>query len=301
MAANQKRAVFRSRLVPVLAALPQLLLIALFFYWPAVSVMNWAFTLEPAFGGAGERLFVGFDNFRAVFADDLYWSSVSISLIFSATATLATLVLALVLALCVDRQLKGSKAFRFFYIWPYALAGPAIGTAFLFVLSPERGLMAIVNAASPDFWNPARSGNQAMILIVTCFVWKWVGYAFIFMLAGLQSIPRSLLEAAAMDGSGPVRRALDIQIPLLSPTLFLLLVLILTESFVGKDTFGIVDRTTEGGPNNATNVMVYNIVNQAFRGLDYSGAAAQSLVLIGLIMVFTFVQFRFVERRVHYR
>ncbi|KTR05821.1 glycerol-3-phosphate transporter permease [Aureimonas ureilytica] len=296
-----KRVVFKSRWVPVLAALPQLFLIFLFFYWPAVSVLNWAFTLEPAFGGAGERLFVGWENFQAVFSDSQYWNSVRVSVTFAVLSTVITMGLALVLALAVDRQLKGSKIFRFFYIWPYALAGPAVGTAFLFILSPERGLMAMVNAAHPDFWNPAKYNSHAMILIVTCFVWKWIGYCFIFMLAGLQSIPRSLTEAAAMDGSGPLRRALDIQIPLLSPTLFLLLILIATESFVGKDTYGIVDRTTYGGPNNATNLMVFNIVSKAFEGLDYSGAAAQSLIVISLIMVFTFIQFRFIERRVHYR
>ncbi|KTQ98450.1 MULTISPECIES: carbohydrate ABC transporter permease [Aureimonas] len=296
-----KRVVFKSRWVPVLAALPQLFLIFLFFYWPAVSVLNWAFTLEPAFGGAGARLFVGWENFQAVFSDSQYWNSVRVSVTFAVLATVITMGLALVLALAVDRQLKGSKIFRFFYIWPYALAGPAVGTAFLFILSPERGLMAMVNAAHPDFWNPAKYNSHAMILIVTCFVWKWIGYCFIFMLAGLQSIPRSLTEAAAMDGSGPLRRALDIQIPLLSPTLFLLLILIATESFVGKDTYGIVDRTTYGGPNNATNLMVFNIVSKAFEGLDYSGAAAQSLIVISLIMVFTFIQFRFIERRVHYR
>ena len=296
-----KRVVFKSRWVPVVAALPQLVLIFLFFYWPAVSVLNWAFTLEPAFGGAGERLFVGWENFQAVFSDSQYWNSVRVSVTFAVLATVITMGLALVLALAVDRQLKGSKLFRFFYIWPYALAGPAVGTAFLFILSPERGLMAMVNAVHPDFWNPAKYNSHAMILIVTCFVWKWIGYCFIFMLAGLQSIPRSLTEAAAMDGSGPLRRALDIQIPLLSPTLFLLLILIATESFVGKDTYGIVDRTTYGGPNNATNLMVFNIVSKAFEGLDYSGAAAQSLIVISLIMVFTFIQFRFIERRVHYR
>ena len=296
-----KRATFKSSWIPILFALPQFLLILFFFYWPAVSVFNWAFTLEPAFGGAGERLFVGLDNFRDVFADKQYWKSVITSLVFALCATFLSIFIAFVLAVCVDRQLKGSEVFRFFYMWPYAIAAPAAGLAFSFIFAPQSGLLAFVNEWSPDFWNPATNGTHAMILIIICYAWKWIGYNFIFLIAGLQSIPRSLVEASAMDGSGPVRRAFDLQVPLLAPTLFFLLVLNLTESFVGPDTFGIVDMTTEGGPAKATDVMVYRIVNEAFQGLNYSGAAAQSLLLIALIMVFTFIQFRFVERRVHYK
>ncbi|MBZ9655932.1 carbohydrate ABC transporter permease [Phyllobacterium lublinensis] len=296
-----KRAVFKSWWLPMAFALPQLLLIFFFFYWPATSVLTWAFSLEPAFGGVGERLFVGWDNFRDVFADTEYWRSVSLSLFFAFSATALSMFIAFVLAICVDRQLKGSGLFRFFYIWPYAIAAPAVGLAFRFIFAPESGLIAVVNTWSPDLWNPAKFGSHAMILVIVCFAWKWIGYNFIFMTAGLQSIPRSLIEASAMDGSGPVRRAFDLQIPLLAPTLFFLLVLNLTESFVGPDTYGIVDLTTEGGPNKSTDVMVYRIVSEAFRGLNYSGAAAQSLVLIALIMLFTFIQFRYVERRVHYK
>ncbi|MFC0805867.1 MULTISPECIES: carbohydrate ABC transporter permease [Sinorhizobium] len=294
-----KRAAFRSWWLPSLFALPQIILILLFFYWPAVAVLRWAFTLEPPFGGAAE--FVGLANFQEVFADPLYWNSVGISLAFALCGTLATIFIGLVLALAVDRQLPASAPFRFLYILPYAIAGPAAGMAFRFILSPERGLMASVNAAFPDFWNPAKYGSHALILVIVVFAWKWAGYTFIFLLAGLQSVPRSLIEAAAMDGSGPVRRAVDIQVPMLAPTLFFLLVIMMTEGFVGADTYGIVDRTTEGGPNHGTDVMVYRIVEEAFRGLNYSGASAQSLVLIGLIMIFTFIQFRFIERQVHYK
>ncbi|MET0357800.1 MAG: sugar ABC transporter permease [Pararhizobium sp.] len=294
-----KRAVFRSWWLPTAFALPQLALIALFFYWPAVAVVRWAFTLEPPFGGAAE--FVGLANFRDVFADPLYWNSVVVSLTFAFAGTLSTIFIGLVLALAVDRQLPGSGAVRFLYILPYAIAGPAAGMAFRFILSPERGLMASVNSAFPDFWNPAKYGSHALILVIVVFAWKWAGYTFIFLLAGLQSVPKSLTEAAAMDGSGPIRRAIDIQIPMLAPTLFFLLVTMMTEGFVGADTYGIVARTTDGGPNHSTEVMVYRIVEEAFRGLNYSGASAQSIVLIGLIMIFTFIQFRFIERRVHYK
>ncbi|OLP57108.1 glycerol-3-phosphate transporter permease [Rhizobium rhizosphaerae] len=295
----EKRSVFKSTWLPILFAAPQLLLILLFFYWPVTAVLNWAFTLEPPFGGAAE--FVGLDNFKEVFNDQLYWHSVMISIIFAICGPLTAIFIGLVLALAVDRELPGSGFFRFLYILPFAVAGPAGGMAFRFILSPERGLAAMLNEIQPDLWNPAKYGSHALAFVIIIFIWKWAGYTFIFLLAGLQSVPRSLIEAAAMDGSGPIRRAIDIQVPLLAPTLFFLLVTMMTEGFVGSDTFGMVHATTRGGPNHATELMVYRIVDEAFQGLNYSGASAQSLVLIGLIMIFTFIQFRFVERRVHYK
>ncbi|MDQ1184966.1 carbohydrate ABC transporter permease [Agrobacterium larrymoorei] len=295
----EKRSVFKSTWLPLLFALPQLVLIALFFYWPAVAVVNWAFTLEPPFGGAAE--FVGLANFCETFADPLYWNSVTVSLIFAIVGPFFAILIGLTLALAVDRQLPGSGFFRVLYILPFAIAGPAAGMAFRFILSPERGLAASLNAIYPDIWNPAKYGSHALALVIIIFIWKWAGYTFIFLLAGLQSVPRSLTEAAAMDGSGPIRRAIDIQVPLLAPTLFFLTVTMMTEGFVGSDTFGIVHHTTGGGPNHATEVMVFRIVQEAFQGLNYSGASAQSIILIGLIMVFTFIQFRFIERRVHYK
>ncbi|WP_019566441.1 carbohydrate ABC transporter permease [Agrobacterium sp. 10MFCol1.1] len=295
----EKRAVFKSTWLPLLFALPQLALILLFFYWPVAAVINWAFTLQPPFGGAAE--FVGFANFQEVFSDPFYWHSVTVSLIFATVGPFVAILIGLTLALSVDRQLPGSGFFRVLYILPFAIAGPAAGMTFRFILSPERGLAASLNAAWPDIWNPAKYGEHALALVIAIFIWKWAGYTFIFLFAGLQSVPRSLTEAAAMDGSGPIRRAIDIQVPLLAPTLFFLMVTMMTEGFVGQDTFGIVHSLTAGGPNRATDVMVYRIVTEAFEGLNYSGASAQTIVLIGLIMVFTFIQFRFIERRVHYK
>ncbi|MBT9369614.1 sugar ABC transporter permease [Rhizobium sp. CSW-27] len=295
----EKRAVFKSWWLPVVFALPQLLLILFFFYWPVAAVVNWAFTLEPPFGGPAE--FVGLANFQEAFSDPFYWNSVMVSLIFATVGPLFAISIGLVLAIAVDRQLPGSGFFRFLYILPYAIAGPAAGMAFRFILSPERGLAATLNAAWPDIWNPAKYGEHALALVIIIFIWKWSGYTFIFLLAGLQSVPRALGEAAAMDGAGPFRRAIDVQVPLLAPTLFFLLVTMMTEGFVGADTFGIVHAVTEGGPNHGTEVMVYRIVDEAFKGLNYSGASAQSIILIGLIMIFTFIQFRFVEKRVHYK
>ncbi|MGV1800565.1 carbohydrate ABC transporter permease [Agrobacterium vitis] len=295
----EQRAVFKNWWLPILFALPQIILIILFFYWPVAAVVNWAFTLEPPFGGVAE--FVGFANFKDALTDPFYWNSVYVSLIFATVGPFFAILIGLVLALAVDRQLPGTGFFRFFYILPFAIAGPAAGIAFRFILAPDRGLAAMVNSFSPDLWNPAKYGSHALALVIIVFIWKWSGYTFIFLLAGLQSVPRALSEAAAMDGAGPFRRAFDVQVPLLAPTLFFLLVTMMTEGFVGADTFGIVHSMTGGGPNHGTEVMVYRIVDEAFKGLNYSGASAQSIILIGLIMICTFIQFRFIEKRVHYK
>ncbi|CUA84453.1 ABC transporter permease subunit [Chelatococcus daeguensis] len=295
----EKRAVFRAGSLAYLLILPQLLLVFVFFYWPTGAALYWAFTLEMPWGGGNQ--WVGLENFSAVLNDAKYWSSVAASCVFAFAATALALAQALVLALFVDRQLRGSKSFRSFYVWPYAVAAPAVSLAFRFIFAPETGLVAFVNQWWPGLWNPSINGAQAMTLVVLCFAWKWIGYNFIFLLAALQSIPRALTEASAMDGAGPLRRMLDIQLPLLTPTFFFLLVINLTESFVGADSFGIVDILTEGGPANATNLLVYKIYSDGFKGLDYSGAAAQSIILMLLVMVLTFIQFRWVERRVHYK
>ncbi|TIT26280.1 MAG: ABC transporter permease subunit, partial [Mesorhizobium sp.] len=189
--------------------------------------------------------------------------------------------------------------YRVVLIWPYGIAAPALAMAFRFILAPEAGFMAVVNQVWPGFWDPGLDGTDAMASIIAAFSWKYVGYNFIFFLAAFQAIPRSLIEAAAMDGSGVLRRFWDIQFPLITPTIFFLLVINITESF--QDSFGIVDIMTAGGPANSTNLMVYKIYSDGFKGLDYSGAAAQSIILMLLIIVLTIFQFRFIERRVHYR
>jgi sn-glycerol 3-phosphate transport system permease protein len=292
----EKRAAFSDlRLAGALIA-PQLLLVFVFFYWPAAQAVYWAFTTQPPFGGSNE--WVGFQNFEQIFTDRVYWNSVGVSFLFAGLSTALSVGMALLFALFVDRRLTGYRVHRFIYFWPYAVAAPAVGLAFRFIFAPEAGFVSAVNQWVPGLWNPALDGKDALALIVLANSWKMVAYNFIFFLAALQSIPRPLIEAAAMDGAGVLRRARDIQFPLLAPTFFFLLVINVTESFV--DSFGIVDITTGGGPARATDLMVYKIYSDGFKGLDYSMAAAQSIVLMGVVIVLTFIQFRYVERRVHY-
>jgi sn-glycerol 3-phosphate transport system permease protein len=291
-----RRATFNSTWVAAALIVPQLVLVFIFFYWPAVQSLYWALTLEPPFGGGNQ--FVGMQNFNEVFADTLYWNSVRVSILFAICSTALTLAMSLLLATFVDRQLAGYRVYRFVYFWPYAIAAPAVGLAFRFIFAPEAGFVSSINKVFPNLWNPALDGWDAFILIVLANSWKMIAYSFIFFLAGLQSIPRSITEAAAMDGAGVLRRLRDLQLPLLAPTFFFLLVINITESFV--DSFGIVDIITGGGPARATDLMVYKIYSDGFKGLDYSKAAAQSIVLMVLVVSLTFVQFKYVERRVHY-
>jgi sn-glycerol 3-phosphate transport system permease protein len=291
-----RRATFNSTWAAALLIAPQLALVFIFFYWPAVQSLYWALTLEPPFGRGNQ--FVGMQNFNEVFADSLYWNSVRVSILFAICSTALTLAMSLLLATFVDRQLAGYRVYRFVYFWPYAIAAPAVGLAFRFIFAPEAGFVSSINKVFPNLWNPALDGWDAFILIVLANSWKMIAYSFIFFLAGLQSIPRTITEAAAMDGAGVLRRLRDLQLPLLAPTFFFLLVINITESFV--DSFGIVDIITGGGPARATDLMVYKIYSDGFKGLDYSKAAAQSIVLMTLVVSLTFIQFRYVERRVHY-
>ncbi len=291
-----KRAVFNNNWVAALMVAPQLLIIFIFFYWPTSQAMYWAFTLEQPWGGG--NTWVGFENFIALLTDDLYWYSVQVSVIYAIGSTTLAIGMALILAIFVDRQLRGFKSYKIGLIWPYAIAAPAVGLAFRFIFNPGAGVMLYVNDVFPGAWNPNANGTHAMIMVIVAGAWKQVAYNFIFFLAGLQSIPRSLLEAGAMDGARVLRRMRDIQLPLLAPTFFFVLVINITDSFT--DSFGIVDTMTGGGPARATNLMVFKIFNDGFQGLDYSGAAAQSIILMFLVVSLTFVQFRYIEKKVHY-
>ena len=293
----EKRAIFTNRALGRALIVPQLVLVFTFFYWPAGEALFWAFTLQRPWGGGNE--WVGLANFAAVLGDPVYWGSVVRSLAFALATTAIAMGFALLLALLADRELRGHRVYRTVLVWPYAIAAPALGLAFRFILAPDAGLLSVVNRIWPGLWDPTISGTDAMVAVIVAFAWKYVGYNFVFLLSALQAVPRSLVEAAAMDGAGVVRRMRDIQVPLLTPTLFFILVLNITESF--QDSFGIVDIMTGGGPARATELMVYKIYFDGFKGLDYSGAASQSIVLMLIVIGLTFVQFRFIERRVHYK
>ncbi len=291
-----KHATFSNTWLATALIIPQLLLVFVFFYWPTAEAVYWAFTLEQPFGGSNQ--WVGMQNFQTVFNDSKYWNSVIVSIIFALATTALSLIISLGLALLVDRRLPGHQLFSFAYFIPYAMAAPAAGLAFRFIFAPSAGFMAAINEWYPNLWNPATNGSHALLLIILCQSWQSIGYNFVFFLAALQSIPRTLTEAGAMDGASVLRRMADIQIPLVAPTLFFLIIINLTDSFV--NSFGIVDITTHGGPARATDLMVYKIYFDGFKAQDYSLAAAESIVLMLLVIALTFFQFRFVERRVHY-
>lgn len=292
----EKRATFSKTSIGVMFVVPQILLVFTFFYWPTGAALFWAFTLERPWGGGNE--WVGLDNFRQVFADRAYWASITRSLVFAGATTFLAMGFGLLLAVACDRGLKFYQGFRTVFVWPYAVVAPAAALAFRFIFAPDAGIFSALVKSNPEFWNPAQNGYHAMVMVIVCYSWKYAAYCFIFFLAALQAIPRSVIEASAMDGAGVLRRVRDIQLPLITPTFFFLLVISITDSF--QDSFSIVDVMTDGGPAKATEFMVYKIYFDGFRGLDYSGAAAQSIVLMFLMMVLTFFQFRFIERQIHY-
>lgn len=292
----ERRAYYRGKALPWLLIAPQLLLVLVFFYWPTSQALYWAFTLEQAWGGGNS--WVGLENFLSIFGDARYWTTVGRSAFYAIAATALSMAAALTLALFVDRALKGTKLFQSIYIWPYAIAAPAAGVAFRFMFSPQAGLVGTINQIWPGIWDPSTNGVQALAMVIVCHAWLGIGYNFVFFLAALQMIPRSIPEAGAMDGARPLQRMFDLQLPLIAPTTFFLLIMNLISSFT--DSFGLIDVMTEGGPIGATEVMVYKIYFDGFKGLDYSGAAAQSIVLMVLVMGLTFIQFKWVERRIHY-
>jgi sn-glycerol 3-phosphate transport system permease protein len=292
----ERRVYYKNGGLPWLLIAPQLILVLVFFYWPTTQALYWAFTLEQPWGGG--NTWVGFANFLGIFRDGQYWAMVGRSAFYAIATTAISMVIALTLAAFVDRSLKGTKLFQSVFVWPYAIAAPAAGVAFRFIFSPDAGLVGAINQIWPGLWNPAINGAHALAMVIVCHAWLGIGYNFIFFLAALQMIPRSLSEAGAMDGARPFRRMIDLQLPLITPTVFFLIIMNLISSFT--DSFGLIDVMTEGGPIGATEVMVYNIYIDGFKGLDYSGAAAQSIVLMLLVIALTFVQFKWVEKRVHY-
>ncbi|MBB3214563.1 sn-glycerol 3-phosphate transport system permease protein [Herbaspirillum sp. Sphag1AN] len=292
----EKRARFTSRWLPYALVAPQILITILFFFWPAIQALYQSMLLQDAFGGYSE--FVWFDNFMTLFRDPTYLAAFETTAVFSLLVAGFGMLLALILAVFADRVSKGASLYKTFLIWPYAVSPVVVGVLWMFLLSPSLGLISHVLAWLGISWDYMINGNQAMILIVIAAIWKQISYNFLFFLAGLQSIPKSLIEAAAIDGAGPVKRFFTIVLPLISPTTFFLMVVNIVYAFF--DTFAIVEATTHGGPGKDTEILVYRVFTDGFKGGDLGGSAAQSVVLMVVVILLTVVQFKYVEKKVQY-
>jgi sn-glycerol 3-phosphate transport system permease protein len=293
----QKRVVFRSLWLPYLFVAPQIAITLIFFIWPAYQALETSFYLEDVFGFS--RTFVWLDNFERLFRDPGYLRSFWTTLVFGASVTFLSMSLALALAVAANRVIRTATAYRTFLIWPYAVAPALAGVLWFFMMNPSLGIVAyLLEGFFGVDWNHYVNGNQALLMVIIAAAWKQISYNFLFFLAGLQSIPKSMIEAAAIDGASPTRRFWTIVFPLLSPTTFFLLVVNLVYAFF--DTFAIIHATTSGGPADATSILVYKVYNTGFVGQDYGSSAAQSVILMVLVVAMTFVQFRFIERKVQY-
>jgi sn-glycerol 3-phosphate transport system permease protein len=292
-----KRSIFTSRTLPYLLILPQVLVTLTFFYWPAAQGLLQSLMLSDPFGR--QSRFVWFDNFVSIFTDPLYLKSVGITLGFSLCTAVTAIGLGLLIATMANRALKAKALIRTMLIWPYAVAPAISGILWLFLLHPSFGVVAffLQRRLGVD-WNPVLNGTDAFLMVVLASAWKQISYNFVFFMAGLQAIPHSLVEAAAMDGAGPFRRFWAITFPLLSPTFFFLMVMNVIYAFF--ETFGVIHTVTQGGPGGATTTLVYKVYRDGFIGLNLGSSSAQSVVLMLLIITITVLQFRYVERKVQY-
>jgi sn-glycerol 3-phosphate transport system permease protein len=294
--AIEKRVRFKSWWLPWVLVAPQMAIILVFFFWPAGQALFQSVLREDAFGTSSE--FVGLDNFRALLDDEGYLASFRITAVFSFWVALLGLVLSLLMAVMADRVVKASRLYKTLLVVPYAVAPSVAGVLWVFMFAPSVGVVSHALGLLGHEWNHLLNGTQAMILVVLAAVWNQISYNFLFFLAGLQSIPKSLIEAAAIDGAGPWRRFWTVQFPLLTPTTFFLLVINVIYVFIG--TFGIIDTSTAGGPGQDTSILVYKVYFDGFKALDLGASATQSVVLMVILVALTVIQFRYVERRVHY-
>ena len=294
--AVEKRVVFRSRWLPWVLLAPQVFVIVAFFFWPAGQALLQSFQQSDAFGTSVE--WVGLEHFEHLWNDATYLASFKTTAVFSLLVASIGICVSLVLAVFADRVIRGAAVYKTLLIWPYAVAPAVAGVLWLFLFAPGRGLIAYALGQVGFEWNHLLNGTHAMTLVVLAAVWKQISYNFLFFLAGLQSIPKSLIEAAAIDGASPWRRFWTIVFPLLSPTTFFLLVINVVYAFF--DTFAIIDAATRGGPGKDTAILVYKVYYDGFKALDLGGSAAQSVVLMVIVIALTVVQFRFVEKKVNY-
>lgn len=291
-----KRTVFPNRVLPYLLLLPQLAVTIVFFLWPAGQTLWSSFLKQDPFGL--KSAFVWFDNYTRLFRDPHYVQSIGATAIFAISTAVVSIGVALVLALAVDRMIRSARIYTTLMVWPYAVAPAVAGVLWWFMFNPTIGIFAFLIRQTGYEWNHQLNRADAMILVVLAASWKQISYNFLFFVAGLQSIPGSLKEAAAIDGAGPLKRFWTIIFPLLSPTTFFLLVVNVVYAMF--DTFGIIDATTEGGPAQSTNILVYKVFQDGFIGLNLGSSAAQSVLLMIVVITLTVIQFRYVERQVQY-
>jgi len=292
----EKRVQFPVGWLPYALVAPQIAITIVFFVWPAGQAMWQSMLVQNAFGTNTE--FVWFENFKTLFADPTYLGSFKVTAVFSGLVAILSFGIALVLASACDHVMRGAKVYQTLLIWPQAVAPAIAAVLWAFLFSPGIGIIGYGLNLLGYNWNYMLNSGQAMTLIVIASVWNRVPYNFLFFVAALQSIPKSMIEAAAIDGAGPLKRFLTISFPLLSPTSFFLLVVNLVYAFF--DTFGIIDATTQGGPITATTTLVYKVYQDGFKGLDLGGSAAQSVILMTIVIALTVGQFRYIERKVQY-
>jgi sn-glycerol 3-phosphate transport system permease protein len=292
----QKQTVFHNRLLPFLLLVPQLTVVLVFFYWPAAQAVWQSFLLQDAFGLS--TTFVAFENYADLLRQPEYFAAIVRTFAFSAAIAGSSLALALLLAVMADKPLRGVTVYRTLLIWPYAVAPAVAGVLWIFMLHPSLGVLARMLRNLGIDWNPLLNGDHAVILVVLAATWKQISYNFLFFLAGLQAIPKSVLEAAAIDGARPMRRFWTVTFSLLTPTVFFLIVVNIVYAFF--DTFGIIDAMTGGGPAKATETLVYKVYLDGLLGGNLGSSAAQSVILMAIVVALTAIQFRFVERKVTY-
>ena len=292
----EKRSTFNNLWLPYLLVAPQIIITFIFFIWPASQALYRSFLIEDAFGLSSE--FIWFENFEELFRDPLYLESFKTTVIFSVSTTFLSLSLSLLFAVMADRVIKGEMAYKSILLWPYAVAPAVAGVLWMFMFNTGNGILALTLQSLGYEWNHVLRGGQAMVLVIIAAAWKQISYNFIFFLAGLQSIPKSMLEASAIDGAGPVKRFWTIVFPLISPTTFFLIVVNVVYAFF--ETFGIIHAVTQGGPYKSTEILVYKVYNDGFVGLDLGGSSAQSVILMIIVVSLTVFQFRYIERRVQY-
>ncbi len=294
--AAEKRVVFRSSWLPWVLLAPQAAIIGVFFFWPAGQALLQSLQQSDAFGTSVD--WVGLENFRNLFADETYLDSFKTTAVFSLLVAVCGIAISLTLAVFADRIVRGATVYKTLLIWPYAVAPAVAGVLWMFMFSPSIGVVAYALQSVGIEWNHLLNGGQAMALVVMAAVWKQISYNFLFFLAGLASIPKSLIEAAAIDGARPWRRFWTIHFPLLTPTTFFLLVINMVYAFF--ETFAIIDAATQGGPGKDTSILVYRVYYDGFKAMDLGGSAAQSVVLMVIVIALTVLQFKFVEKKVNY-